>query len=161
MSAIANTARMGTRTCSKGMFNDLFGQWNAHVHSWCHTKENIRKIGCVSIPSSPSCFIEKSKKKQKQNKRGNKMLSVMQKADQEGESHLLPKWKNVDSKAAPMSHPHCLVSVPLALVFLFESAGASHRKSVIILRQSLLIDGSWRYEKLKIMCRLEQKTCFK
>lgn len=59
MSAIVNTARMGTRTCSKGMFNDLIGQWNVHVHSWCHTK-NIRKW-VVGIPSSPSCLLEESK----------------------------------------------------------------------------------------------------
>lgn len=34
------TARMMTRVCSKGMFNDFFGQWNAHVHCWCNTNKN-------------------------------------------------------------------------------------------------------------------------
>lgn len=56
-----------TRTCSKGMFNDFFGQWNAHVHSWWNTNNKIRKLTTkcfVSIPILTS-FLQQKKKKNK------------------------------------------------------------------------------------------------
>lgn len=56
-----------TRTCSKGMFNDFFGQWNAHVHSWWNTNNKIRKLTAkcsVSIPISTS-FLQQKKNKLK------------------------------------------------------------------------------------------------
>lgn len=46
------TAGMMTRTCSKGMFNDFFGQWGAHVHCWCYTNKRIRKSTTQCVVSA-------------------------------------------------------------------------------------------------------------
>lgn len=64
MSAIKKDSKNDDRTCSKGMFNDFFGQWNAHVHCWCNTNKRIRNLTtqcCVSIPSSISSFWTSTK----------------------------------------------------------------------------------------------------
>lgn len=42
-----------TRICSKGMFNDFFGQWNAHVHCWCNTNNKIKKQQLCVVSSFP------------------------------------------------------------------------------------------------------------
>lgn len=46
-----------TRVCSKGMFNDFFGQWNAHVHFWCNTNKTTTTVLCHhSHLNLISCF---------------------------------------------------------------------------------------------------------
>lgn len=63
-----------TRTCSKGMFNDFFGQWNAHVHCWCNTNKRIRKnqqLGVVSafpVQRHFMCVMWTKRFKMEQNK---------------------------------------------------------------------------------------------
>lgn len=106
-----------TRTCSKGMFNDFFGQWNAHVHCWCNTNKKIRKLTtwfCVSIPSSTSVSCLMLTKDSKWSRA--KMSGVSRKDWPVGGEPALT-WKNKTKKKLvsqlTLVHEYLLCPVPL------------------------------------------------